>query len=111
MRLASFTGMAKPISWPWLLMAVFMPITSPCKFTSGPPLLPGLIAASVWNTPSSCSEEPRLSPATTLRPMPEITPLVTVLRYSPRALPMAITVCPICTESESPKRTAGILLS
>ena len=28
-------------------MAVLMPTTSPCKFTSGPPLLPGLMAASV----------------------------------------------------------------
>ena len=30
-----------------LAMAVFMPITSPRRLISGPPLLPGLIAASV----------------------------------------------------------------
>ena len=29
-------------------MAVLIPITSPSRFTNGPPLLPGLIAASVW---------------------------------------------------------------
>ena len=43
-------GMAKPMpSFPpeLLAIAVFMPITSPRKLTSGPPLLPGLIAASV----------------------------------------------------------------
>ena len=28
-------------------MAVLMPMTSPFKFNSGPPLLPGLMAASV----------------------------------------------------------------
>ena len=31
-----------------LMLAVFIPITSPRKFTKGPPLLPGLMAASVW---------------------------------------------------------------
>ncbi|OQB88973.1 MAG: hypothetical protein BWX83_01258 [Candidatus Cloacimonetes bacterium ADurb.Bin117] len=45
------TGMAKPM--PILppvsdTMKVLMPITSPLIFTSGPPLLPGLTAASVW---------------------------------------------------------------
>ena len=35
-------------------IAVFMPITSPSMSTSGPPELPGLIAASVWmNEPES----------------------------------------------------------
>ena len=29
-------------------VAVLMPMTSPRRFTSGPPLLPGLMAASVW---------------------------------------------------------------
>ncbi len=31
-----------------LAIAVFMPTTSPRAFESGPPELPGLIAASVW---------------------------------------------------------------
>ena len=54
-------GMAKPMpSLPpeLLAMAVLMPMTSPRRLTSGPPLLPGLMAASVWRkswkrTPSS----------------------------------------------------------
>ena len=32
------------------MMAVFMPMTSPSRFRRGPPLLPGLMAASVWMT-------------------------------------------------------------
>ena len=46
---------AKPIPWASKLLPgivrnadVFMPTTSPARFKSGPPLLPGLIAASVW---------------------------------------------------------------
>ena len=31
-----------------LTMSVLMPITLPSRESSGPPLLPGLIAASVW---------------------------------------------------------------
>jgi len=30
------------------MMNVLMPTSSPCAFTSGPPELPGLMAASVW---------------------------------------------------------------
>ena len=52
-------------------MAVFTPITSPCRFSSGPPLLPGLIAASVCRK-SSRSAHP--GP----RPFAEIMPDVTV---------------------------------
>jgi len=46
-----FMGMAKPIPIlppPGARMAVFMPISSPRKFTSAPPELPGLMEASVW---------------------------------------------------------------
>ena len=48
-------GIAKPMPmfpwrWPSVMMAVFMPITSPRMLSSGPPELPGLIAASVWIT-------------------------------------------------------------
>jgi len=49
--LAMLTGTAKPIPTEPPLpdtMAVLMPTTSPLRFTSGPPLLPGLMAASVW---------------------------------------------------------------
>ena len=40
--------MAKPIPCPWATIAVLMPITSAFMFSSGPPLLPGLMEASVW---------------------------------------------------------------
>ena len=41
-------GTAKPMVFARGLIAVLMPITSPARFRSGPPELPGLIAASVW---------------------------------------------------------------
>ena len=34
-----------------LWMAVFTPMRRPALSSSGPPLLPGLMAASVWMTP------------------------------------------------------------
>jgi hypothetical protein len=51
-------GTAKPIPmFPSLralvMIAVFIPMTSPRTFSSGPPELPGLIAASVWACRSS----------------------------------------------------------
>jgi hypothetical protein len=60
---ARLIGMLKPtpsLPPPFEAMAVLIPITSPFMFTSGPPELPGLIAASVWrkswfSTPSSSS--------------------------------------------------------
>ena len=54
MRVIALIGTAKliPADCPtWLKIAVFMPITSPREFKSGPPELPGLIAASVWIIP------------------------------------------------------------
>ena len=48
---AMFIGSAKPMPWyPPLCVAIMVltPITSPRMFSSGPPLLPGLMAASVW---------------------------------------------------------------
>ena len=47
-RLTMLAGIAKPMPWPVATMAVLIPITSPRRFTSGPPELPGLIDASVW---------------------------------------------------------------
>ena len=41
-------GMANPRPRLRPLMSVFMPITLPSRLTSGPPLLPGLMEASVW---------------------------------------------------------------
>ena len=39
---------AKPIPRAGFSIAVFIPITSPSRFSRGPPLLPSLMAASVW---------------------------------------------------------------
>ena len=50
MSITMLIGMVKPMpSLPPLVlaMAVLMPITSPRRLSSGPPLLPGLMAASV----------------------------------------------------------------
>ena len=49
--LARLIGMAKPMPMlppPRLKIAVLMPTTSPWRLSSGPPELPGLMAASVW---------------------------------------------------------------
>ena len=51
MRVTVLDGIANPMpeNSPVLdLMAVLTPITLPCMSSSGPPELPGLIAASVW---------------------------------------------------------------
>ena len=44
---ASFAGMAKPKLLFMRLIRVLTPTTLPSRSTNGPPLLPGLIAASV----------------------------------------------------------------
>jgi len=49
--LAWLIGMAKPMSWALLEAAVTIPTTAPLASRSGPPLLPGLIGASVWTKP------------------------------------------------------------
>jgi hypothetical protein len=49
--LAMSIGMAKPIPWAIWVWAVVTPMTRPEASTSGPPLLPELIAASVWIRP------------------------------------------------------------
>src|SRR5215207_1319022 len=73
-----------------------MPTTSPRTFNSGPPELPGLIAASVCSI--GCSR-PRTPPSG--RPSAEITPTVTVwLKLN--GLPMATTQSPGCICAESP---------
>ena len=46
--LAMSIGMAKPMPDESVATAVLMPTTAPAASTSGPPELPGLIAASVW---------------------------------------------------------------
>ena len=41
-------GMAKPMPLLFVAIAVLMPMMAPLASSSGPPQLPGLIAASVW---------------------------------------------------------------
>ena len=53
MRLAMLIGIAKQIPCAEWMMAVLMPITRPWLSSSGPPLLPGFRAASVWITLST----------------------------------------------------------
>src|SRR5690606_40328548 len=67
-----------------------MPITSPCASKSGPPELPGLIAASIWIafvTDVLCEV---CDEAATGRSSAEMMPVVTVLAR-PSGLPTAIT--------------------
>ena len=74
-----------------------MPITSPRRLSSGPPELPGLMAASVWMT-----SWVRRSATGSGRPTALTTPTLTVW-LRPNGLPIAITQSPgaICDESPS----------
>ena len=102
--LARLMGMANPM--PMLPLgpriAVLMPTTLPAESSSGPPLLPGLMAASVWIKPSSVrSFSPRM-----LRPS-ELTMPVVKVPSRPNGLPMASTFWPTCSPSESPRCSEG----
>ena len=106
--LATSIGMAKPMPCASWLTAVLMPMTWPPESSSGPPELPGLMAASVWIRLFSCSELDVIeSPATIWRPRPEITPVVTVFSNSPSGLPMAIASCPGLSSELEPMETVG----
>ena len=76
-----------------------IPITSPAASISGPPELPGLIAASVWIT--LLIEKPL--GAWIWRCSAETMPLVTV-RSRPNGLPIATTGSPTWTFDELPER-------
>ena len=89
MRLAMLIGIAKQIPWADWMMAVLMPITRPRLSSSGPPLLPGLSAASVWITLSTRWPVMLRS----VRPSALITPAVTV-ESKPNGLPIATTSWP-----------------
>jgi len=78
-----------------------MPTTSPERLMRGPPLFPGLMAASVCKKPSKLT-----SPAWILLFLAEITPTVTVCS-SPKGFPMATTHSPTSKRSESPKFNTG----
>ena len=85
-----------------MMVAVLMPITSPREFTSGPPELPGLSAASVWIT----SPIRRPFCARSERPTALTMPAVTV-DSKPSGLPMAMAICPARRFLELPSRAAG----
>src|SRR5882724_1932084 len=91
-----FEGIAKPMPEPPATIAVLMPMTSPCMLTSGPPELPGLMAASVWMKSSN-------GPWPMLRALALTMPAVTVA-CRPKGEPTAMTQSPTCIRSESPSR-------
>jgi hypothetical protein len=79
-------------------MAVVTPISRPAESRSGPPELPGLIAASVWITPriGRCVTD-SISRFNAL-----MMPVVSVWS-SPKGLPMAKTFCPTCRSLLDPR--------
>ena len=99
MSRTSLPGIENPTPWnpgfarSGVKIATLIPMISPRRFTSGPPELPGLIAASVWNRSRWLSDNER-SFADTI-------PWVTV-SPSPNGLPTANTSCPTSTSAESP---------
>src|SRR5882724_170819 len=99
---AVLLGMAKQIPWAVGMMAVLTPITSPAEFIRGPPLLPGLRAASVWITLSI--SRPELARNERARAL--TTPAVTVA-WKPYGLPMATTSWPGWMALVSPSVTIG----
>ncbi len=69
---------------PWLAICELTPTTRPLESSSGPPELPGLIAASVWMTSAIVAP----SGAWMSRPSAETMPLVKVCER-PNGLPSA----------------------
>ena len=101
-RLTASTGTAKPTPEFWSLPPLvriweLTPITRPWSSSSGPPELPGLIAASVCTAPEI--EKP--FGAWIVRPSADTMPLVTV-PSSPNGLPIAIAGSPGWRSSEAP---------
>ena len=101
------TGTAKPTPEFWSLpplvwICELTPITRPLASSSGPPELPGLIAASVCTAPEI--EKPL--GAVIVRPSAETMPLVTV-PSSPNGLPMAIAGSPGCRVLGGAERAAA----
>ena len=96
-------GIANPTPWANGIIAVLMPMTLPSRSASGPPLLPGLMAASVCTRPSRTKSVPGSG-----RPSALMTPMDTVgAPGSPRALPIARTNWPTLRDSESPSAAEG----
>ena len=100
--LAVLMGMAKPMpefcaALPMIM--VLMPITSPRESSSGPPELPGLMAASVWMASSM------KAPSGERTERMELTIPRVMVPVSPKGLPMANTFCPTTRCEESPRVT------
>ena len=81
------------------MMAVLIPTSSPLVFTSAPPLLPGLMAASVCMNDSIVCFPCRIS---IVLPFALTIPAVTVV-VRLNGLPTASTHSPTRRESELPK--------
>ena len=99
---AMLIGIAKPMFWAWPATAVLIPMTLPLGSSSGPPLLPGLIAVSVWMRLLSWPLSTGM-----LRPTAEMIPLVTESVNVPSGLPIAIACWPTWTVDESPIGAVG----
>jgi hypothetical protein len=81
-------------------------MTCPSRFTSAPPLLPGLIAAEVCTMLAMVAPvPPPVLPSLTVRPVADTMPCVT-LDDSPSGEPIARTICPTSTLEESAKVAA-----
>src|SRR6478735_577262 len=93
-----------PIDPPVVAMAEFTPTTCARRLTSGPPELPGLIAASVW-TALMYDDSLAESPVVTGRCRALMMPAVTV-ELSPSGEPMATTPSPTTSRCDAP-REAG----
>ena len=80
-------GIAKPMPLESAAIAVLMPTTLAPASSSGPPELPGLIAASVWMRLLRFW----LPSVVMVRPLADTIPLVTEFEYVPSGLPIATT--------------------
>ena len=107
MRLAEFTGIANPSpmlppSPPLISVAIaeLTPITRPAASSSGPPELPGLMAASVWI--ALIYETSPTMPVVTGRSTALMMPYVTV-PSRPSGAPIAIAESPTAILAELPK--------
>ena len=91
---------------PRVAIAEFTPITRPWPSTSGPPELPGLIAASVCSADRYDGSLPALAPVVTGRWVALMMPVVTV-PARPSGEPIAMHWSPTTTSSELPSVATG----
>ena len=86
------TATAKPTPLDWRedeAICELTPITRPCASSSGPPELPGLIAASVWTAPGMVKPLGESISRSSAETMPVVT-----VPESPNGLPIAIATSP-----------------